>query len=122
MAKIHINVKKIVDIDGNKKVQLKITGMEQKYNLPDEYLSGYPCVYQESYTDQRVFFRDCNTIMDHFPLCDSRSSGCPAVNHDPEDAEKLIALIQAAGERLHKINQKIALTRAMYAGESEILI
>jgi hypothetical protein len=122
MAKIKINVKKVVDISGNKKVQLVITGMLHEGELPAEYIEGSPAVWAGYNTDSRVMYRQGGQDVVYMPLSDPHSSGSPAIGLVPEDAKKLIVLIQESGERLHKINQRIAVERAMYAGESEITI
>lgn len=118
---IKIKVEKIVTMNGEKRIKMQVEGMLRKYQLPDEYTGSAPAVWQESYTDERLFVRSGDCV-EQFPLRDTRSSGKPAIEHDPEDVERVISIIQDAGERLHKINQRIDRERAMYAGVSEIAI
>lgn len=118
---IKVKMEKIVTVNGEKKIRMQVEGMRQGWQLPSEYINGAPAVWQESYTDKRLFLRSVMGV-EQFPLCDPRSSGSPAIEQTPAEVERVIGIIQAAGERLHKINQRIERERAMYAGMSEITI
>jgi hypothetical protein len=123
MEKIKISLEKIVTVDGERKMTMQVSGMAHKYDLPQEYLDAAPAVWQDSYTDNRILYIDDPTYgVRECPLNDTRSSGYPPLKQDPATVEHMIELIQLAGERLHKINARIARERAMYAGKSEIII
>ena len=123
MEKIKISLEKIVTVDGTQKITMQVSGMAHKYQLPQEYLDAAPAVWQDSYTDNRILYIDDPAYgVREYPLNDTRSSGFPAIQQDPATVEHMIELIQMAGERLHKINTRIARERAMYAGKSEITV
>ena len=137
MAKIKINVKKQVSKDGNREVLLSVSGMWTPAELPAEYIAGKGVavwsignsLYVQSgekygYGDQHP-----ETVRPYRELTFCHGADDYADEYlvnvysiAPETAEYLITVIQAAGERLHKINQRIAVERALYEGESEILI
>ena len=123
MEKIKIGLEKIVTVDGERKITMQVSGMARKYDLPQEYLDAAPAVWQESYTDRRIMYiDDPATGVREYPLNDTGSSGHPPLLQDPASVERMIDLIQRAGERLHTINTRIARERAMYSGKSEITI
>jgi len=123
MDKIKISLEKIVTVDGTQKMTMRVSGMARMCDLPQEYLDSAPAVWQDSYTDNRILYIDDPAYgVREYPLNDTRSSGYPPLQQDPATVEHMIALIQQAGERLHKINTRIARERAMYAGKSEIII
>ena len=123
MEKIKISLEKIETVNGKQKMTMQVSGMACKYQLPQEYFDGAPAVWQDVYTDNRILYIDdpgCGVR--EYPLNDTRSSEHPPIQQNPATVENMIALIQQAGERLHKINTRIARERAMYAGKSEIII
>ena len=110
---IKLKVEKSVDLNGKKQITIAASGIKSARELPDEYLTGYPMIrYVPGYLNIELAYRAVDTT--------ETEIGLKRMN--PEDAEKLIALIQAAGERLHKINQRITRERAVYSGTSEITI
>ena len=123
MTKIKINVKKQVSKDGRKYVSLGISGLKDYRDLPTEYTALGPAV-ERTTTGVLVLLDGQDNRDNSAGICAGDVAGYRVLTDDmtEEDAEKLIALIQRAGERLHKINQRIARERALYAGESEILI
>lgn len=113
---IKIKVEKIMTKDGEKKINLRVSGILDAYELPKEYLEGVPRVVCEHR------YRSLpTTIVSETGETHSYYMG-NSENFSPSQAEEVIRIIQAAGERLHKINQRIERERAMYAGVSEIEI
>jgi len=117
---IKITIERTLSKDGEREVSLMIDGMKSLEDLPKEYVSGAPMVHiDHSYTFLPVYFREVEG--------GKREDIALQSNHkpsklSPEVAERLIKVIQAAGDRLHLINQSIEREKALYEGKSELII
>lgn len=111
---IEIQVEKTINVNGQKEVSLKITGMKERYQLPEEYTSKTPAVW---YFDHGLMVMDDANIKEPRRIHPRDLSEMA-----PDAAEKLIQHIQLSGDRLAQINKRIRRERAMYAGSEKIII
>ena len=122
---IKIDLTKKLSIDGEKMVLMQIEGMKGKYQLPEEYLQGFPSVWVSG--NSLYVHTETQERQDQYRNEYPENKTCIAeylINNDiPVDrAEYLIQKIQESGKRLHEIMENHRKNAALYAGETEIII
>ena len=99
---------------GARLVNLQISGVAYTDMLPDDYVNGYPMIAaRRGYSACPYIARDAEDEKEWHPETSKLT---------PEEADRIISLIQRAGARLHEINEKIRREKALYEGTFEIII
>lgn len=110
-----ITVTKEVSVD-NKRVYIvkSITGVNSKNDLPAKYLAHTPCFYREG--------SNYYLVLDKSEDIDHALKLCPGARITLGHFTVLLSEIEAAGERLHLINNERRKTQETWAGQQTFVV
>jgi hypothetical protein len=112
----------------NYRVLIKADGVLSKYDLPEEYLTGYPRVYRNGkvilFMDKSNFncdlFEESHCITYKIKVCEAEVPAFEEAIHIG-DMEDMMDIATLAGKRLYEINKRIAAEEERELRESEIM-